>query len=203
MTTDVRQLRDYYSRLTDEELRSQHALGPEAFATPEVWSVVESAFEDRFASSPVAALTQPIATADSDKVALGPWFIVERLAGRRWPSSKGLPTLYLSFMAGMAGLWTIVSVLAVVAGWTEYFGYHLYPDHTQAHWLPFAGAIWSGLFFVAASTPRPWAWHYLVWASLASCFFRPLAAVVWYPFVWLYLARRRNQFGLAPWLFVM
>jgi hypothetical protein len=30
-----------------------------------------------------------------------------------------------------------------------------------------------------------------------------LTALIWYPLMWLYLARRRNQFGLSPWRSVM
>ncbi|MGH8568509.1 MAG: hypothetical protein ACREXU_10950, partial [Gammaproteobacteria bacterium] len=190
----------YNTTLSDDDLRSQNALGLQGFATPEVWSIVVAAYNERFGSGimTVKAEIPPASTS-----ALSPWFLVERLAGKKWPYADLLPTRYLTFMAVMAGLYTVVNVLALVAGWLEYSGYHLYPDEARAPWLEFFNAVWAALFFVAASTRRPWAWYYLIWASLNAFLLNPLGAAIWYPSLWLYLARRRNHFGLMPWHFVM
>ena len=207
MTVDLDRLRVYYDTLSDDELRSRYESGAQGFATVEVWSIVDAAFKNRFGSevSPSDASVPPSVAVPSD-TALSPWFVFERVAKRRWRSTDRLPTRYLTLMAVMAGLYTAVNAMALLAGLSDFFGYHLYPDEARAPWLELLNAAWSALFFVAASVRRPWAWFYLVWASLAGTLFDPLAAVaavVWYPLLWLYLARRRSLFGLTPWPFVM
>jgi len=65
MNFDVVRLRDYYRALSDEELRYQHELGAQAFAAPEIWGLVDSAFKERFGSGPPAPAIEaaPIASA--------------------------------------------------------------------------------------------------------------------------------------------
>src|SRR2546428_13070541 len=103
---DPRRLRDYYASLTDEDLRYQHAQGPAAFATPEVWQIVEAAFLERFSLSASGGDdVTPVATKTQPSLDLSSWFFIGRVfLLRRWNPTDPLPTAYLKFMAGSAVL---------------------------------------------------------------------------------------------------
>jgi hypothetical protein len=209
----------HYAGLTDEDLQAAYRHGPGGYRG-DVWGIVESEYTRRFgpagpASPQVVPEGGSVAPDQTPAKAIkaNPWFLFARLRGKRWPAELPLPTTYLRFLGGMAGVWTLINLLALVAGVVDYLGYH--PNEGER--LPLleaASVAWSILIFVAAASKRPWAWYYLIWALVLASLYTVLAVPIWslvwllaalypYPLVWLYLARRRNQFGLSPWRSVM
>src|SRR5436190_10496081 len=114
MKLDLSTIREYYESLSDKELESQFRLGPSGFATAEIWRIVQQAHEDR---SGVSVTVPALVTAgeEVDRQAIGPWFLFERLAGGKWPEHKVLPTTYLTVIAVVSGLWTILHLLNFVS----------------------------------------------------------------------------------------
>ncbi len=77
MNFDPAQLHQYYSGLSDDELRSQHALGPQGFAAPQVWHIVDAAFQGRFGEGPTADQTEATGPAVEPQLAgIGGWLVL-------------------------------------------------------------------------------------------------------------------------------
>lgn len=76
---DLRAARAHYESLTDDDLRVQHAAGPDAFASQQAWDVLDSVFRERFgpdteSRSAVATAAQPAPS--PGPVGLGGWLIL-------------------------------------------------------------------------------------------------------------------------------
>ena len=185
---------------TDSYLRSQYAAGPGGFQEPRFWDVVRTEFERRgLPPEEPAASEEPT-----------PWFLVSRLAGTTWPSSLDLPMTYLKFGVFFGVLYAIVNAADFAKAISDYFGYHLYPDDARFPIVELVNTAWPALFALAFASRRPWAWYSVMFALAVGTigFFaedvsKGFAALIWSALMWLYLARRRRQFGLRPWPFVM
>lgn len=190
----------------DSYLRSQYAAGPAAFQSGR-WEIIHAEFAKRGLQPAHEILPAPT-----------PWFFVSRLAGTRWPPNTDLPMTYLKFAVFVGALYAMINAAELVTAASDYFGYHVYPDEARSLFLiALMNTAWSALFPFALASRRPWGWHYAMFATglvaMASfvAFFpegtpdlsRAFAALIWCALMWLYLARRRRQFGLSPWPMVM
>lgn len=191
------------SAWNDAYLRSQYAAGPAAFQ-PAHWQVIDAEFSKRGlqpmdASEPVGPV--PAAT---------PWFLVSRLSGTTWPTNVDLPMTYVKFAVVVGALYAIAYAAGLVKALGDYFGYHLYPGDARFPVIELINAAWAALLAFALASRRPWGWYYaMVAMGLATMTFfvngasSGVAALIWFGLMWLYLARRRRQFGLSSWPFVM
>jgi hypothetical protein len=188
-------------------LRSEHAAGPSAFEDDRRWQIIDAELAKRGLSAESVASSLGTSTSPA---ARSPWFLVSRLAGSRWSPSVDLPLAFLKVAVFVSGLYAAVQAVELIQVATEYFGYHLFPNDARFPWTHLLNTAWPALFALCLASRRPWGWY----GAIATMTLRVLgwfgqgaslgtAALVWAVLIWLYLARRRRQFGLRPWPFVM
>jgi hypothetical protein len=207
----------HYKNYSDESLLEAAGAGPESYS-PAAWSVIQELIASRQLASDATMTPPPLAPCglppgELEVPHISPYFILSRLLrGQRWPADKSLPMAGQRFLADLALFFGAIGGLATLILMALPSPAFSAPSSTPTLAVLTALAIAFGVS--GRRTPSPFTWRltmlYLgAHPVLATIPLTENGAPAWRDgalaligsATWLlYFARRRETYGLPPWL---